>query len=307
MHYISIKELNEASVNPAAFIARCDAEYDAMIVSAAETILAAGEEKPLILLSGGSGCGKTTTAHRIEKYMDEHGHETHVLSMDNYYYRPADGSYPVDEEGKIDLESPLLLDARLLSEHLQKIIRCEPIEMPTFDFVNERRSDKVIPFHRKPGERVIMEGIHALNPQVVGAAHGMSTKIYISVRTRVQDRAGYVLHPSRIRVMRRLLRDQRHRGQSFSDTIDRLRSVNRGERLYILPNKHYADIQLDTFVPYELAVYRDHVLSGMAQVDRAFAEDCDVDDIVPMLRQISPIDPALVPKHALIQEFIGDD
>jgi uridine kinase len=164
-----------------------------------------------------------------------------------------------------------------------------------------------IPFHRKPGERVIMEGIHALNPEVVGAAHGMSTKIYISVRTRVQDSAGYVLHPSRIRVMRRLLRDKRHRGQSFSDTIDRLRSVNRGERLYILPNKHYADIQLDTFVPYELAVYRNDILAGMAEVDRTFAEDRDVEDLVPMLRQISPIDPALVPKNALIQEFIGEE
>ena len=51
-----------------------------------------------------------------------------------------------------------------------------------------------IPFHRKPGERVIMEGIHALNPDVVGAAHGMSTKIYISVRTRVQDSAGNFLN-----------------------------------------------------------------------------------------------------------------
>ena len=307
MQYFSIKEMNDASVNPAAFIAKCDAAYDAMIQEAAETILAAGEEKPLVLLSGGSGCGKTTTAHRIEQYLDEHGHETHVLSMDNYYYRPSDRPCPVDEEGKIDLESPLLLDADLLSDHLQKIIRCEPIEMPIFDFVNERRSDKVIPFHRKPGERVIMEGIHALNPEVVGAAHGMSTKIYISVRTRVQDSAGYVLHPSRIRVMRRLLRDQRHRGQSFADTIDRLRSVNRGERLYILPNKHYADIQLDTFVPYELAVYRNDVLAGMADVDRTFAEDRDVEDIVPMLRQISPIDPALVPKSALIQEFIGEE
>lgn len=307
MHYCSIKELNDASVNPAAFIAKCDAEYDAMIAAAAEAILAAGEEKPLVLLSGGSGCGKTTTAHRIEHYLDTHGHETHVLSMDNYYYRPADKNYPLDEEGKIDLESPLLLDAELLSEHLQKIINCEPIEMPIYDFVAEQRSDKVIPFHRKPGERVIMEGIHALNPDVVGAAHGMSTKIYISVRTRVQDSAGYVLHPSRIRVMRRLLRDKRHRGQSFTDTIDRLRSVSRGERLYILPNKHYADIQMDTFVPYELAVYRNDVLAGMAEVDRTFAEDCDVEDIVPMLRQISPIDPALVPKHALIQEFIGEE
>jgi uridine kinase len=195
MHYFSIKEMNDASVNAAAFIAKCDAEYDAMIQAAAETILAAGEEKPLVLLSGGSGCGKTTTAHRIEQYLDTHGHETHVLSMDNYYYRPTDFEYPVDEEGKIDLESPLLLDAELLSDHLQKIIRCEPIEMPTFDFVNECRSDVTIPFHRKPGERVIMEGIHALNPEVVGAAHGMSTKIYISVRTRVQDSAGMCCIP----------------------------------------------------------------------------------------------------------------
>ena len=301
MEYFKISDMNEASRDPAEFIRWSQERYDAKVEAAAIQILEAAEQgKPLVLLSGPSG-------GRITQYLCDHGHPSHTLSMDNYYYRRADGWMPKDEEGQIDYESPEIIDMPLLRQHLEMMADCKPVEMPTFDFAGQRRGDKTIPVHRKPGEIIVMEGIHALNPQVLGQETDLATGIYISVRTRVQDDNGFVLHPSRIRLARRLLRDFRHRGQDYAATVQKLRSVSRGERLYIDPNKNNAAIQFDTFIPYELAVYRNEIIHHLGRVDATFLEDLGVSELMPFLRQIDPISEKYVPENALIQEFIGDE
>ena len=308
MEYFNISDMNEASRDPAEFIRWSQERYDAKVEAAALQILEAAEHgKPLVLLSGPSGSGKTTTAGRITQWLTDHGHPSHTLSMDNYYFRRADGWMPRDEEGQIDYESPEIIDMPLLRQHLEMMAECRPVEMPTFDFAGQRRAEKTIPVHRKPGEIIVMEGIHALNPQVLGQEAELATGIYISVRTRVRDDNGFVLHPSRILLARRLLRDFRHRGQNYADTVKKLRSVDRGERLYINPHKNSAAVQFDTFIPYELAVYRNEVLLYLNKVDATLLEDLGVSELMPMLRQIDPISEKFVPDHALIQEFIGDE
>lgn len=308
MEYFNIQDMNDAARDPAELIRWSEKQYAAKIQAAAERILEASRQgKPLVLLAGPSGSGKTTTARKIEQWLDEHGHPCLTLSMDNYYYRRADGWMPTDEEGQTDYESPELLDLPLLREHLEKLAECKQVEMPVFDFAAQKRSDKTIPVKRHPGEIIVMEGIHALNPQVLGQESALATGVYISVRTRVVEENGFVLHPSRIRLARRLLRDAHSRGQKFEDTIVKLRSVSRGERLYIMPHKNNAEIQFNTFMPYELPVYRNELTLGLNKMDQAFLEDEGVSELLPMLRQLDPVSRKLVPKDALIREFIGQD
>lgn len=308
MEYFEIRDMNEAARDPAEFIRWSQQQYDRKVESAARQILEAAENgRPLVLLSGPSGSGKTTTAARITQWLCDHGHPSHTLSMDNYYFRREDGWMPRDEEGQVDFESPDLIDMPLLRQHLEQMAEGRPVEMPTFDFAAQRRGTETIPVHRKPGEIIVMEGIHALNPQVLGQETGLATGIYISVRTRVRDENGFVLHPSRIRLSRRLLRDFRHRGQNYEATVKKLRSVSRGERLYIMPHKNAAAVQFDTFIPYELAVYRNELLLYLNRVNATLLEDLGLPELVPMLRQIDPISEKYVPEHALIQEFIGDE
>jgi len=307
MKYLSVAELNAGVCDPRQAVRQHEAAYDAMIHGAAEYFLQHYREKPIILLSGPSGSGKTTTAHRIEMLLDSWGHSTHTISMDNYFHSKQTRPQVLDEEGNPDLESPLCVDLELLQQHLQRLARCESIEIPVFDFTTQQRSGETIPLHRKPGELVVLEGIHALNPEVVGAqTHQWASGLYISVRTRVRDDGGCVLHPSKVRLMRRLLRDKRTRGRSFAETVRHMPSVERGEQLYIMPHKHHADIELDTFCPYELPVYRDAVLQGLLQLPQALLETDCLRDIVPMLQQIVPMDSAHVPPQALIREFLGE-
>jgi len=306
IRYMTIEEINRAAANPLRFIQDSEAEYDALLVEAAQRILTVSEEKPIVLLSGPSGSGKTTSALRIEALLDGWGHECHTLSMDNYYYRDESLVIPVDDEGQPDLETPLIVDSALLREHIQGLIRGETVHIPSFDFVAQQRRPERTPMRRGPGEIIVIEGIHALNPEVVGAdAHSWGTGVYVSVRTRIKDPNGFVLHPSKVRLLRRLMRDRRGRGQSFEDTVTRFRSVNRGERLYIMPHKHHADISIDTFCPYELSVYRDILLEGLFAMDPEFMEDMDVSDMAPMLRQVAPMAMEGIKREALIREFIG--
>ena len=107
MEYFKISDMNEASRDPAEFIRWCQERYDAKVEAAAQQILQAAEAgKPLVLLSGPSGSGKTTTAARITQYLCDHGHPSHTLSMDNYYYRRADGWMPKDERGRSTMSPP---------------------------------------------------------------------------------------------------------------------------------------------------------------------------------------------------------
>ena len=218
---ISILYLNdinrELTAAPAAFAARADAEYEARLQRLAQDIYAHREENPVILISGPSGSGKTTTALKLEKLLDSWGCETHTLSMDNYFH-------PFDEEqrqraarGEIDLESPARVDADLLSRQLRDIIRRRPVRLPKYDFTTSQRVYPGAVLERRSGDLVILEGIHALNPDVVQIPDESSARLYISVRTRVAD-GGLVLHPAKIRLLRRMVRDRLYRSRSVEET-----------------------------------------------------------------------------------------
>ncbi|MBC8546703.1 nucleoside kinase [Clostridiaceae bacterium NSJ-31] len=288
------------------FAAWAESVYDKQIEQTAKQITRTAKERPVILISGPSGSAKTSTALRLEQLLDNWGLETHTISMDNYFKGNAEEGTPVDEDGNLDLESPQRLDITLLNQHLYQIARCEPVEIPSFDFSAQRRIESATPLHRRPGELVILEGIHALNPDVTGKSADFSTGIYVSVRTRVMDSSGALLHPEKIRLLRRLLRDSLYRGQSFLNTITRLKSVSRGENLYIMPHKHRAQLSIDTFLPYELAVYRDELLIGLEELGRSRLAQYGVTDVLDFLRQSSAFPKEAVPPHSILREFIGE-
>lgn len=307
MQYCNLCEINRALREDAeGFVARAEADFSAKLEQAAKRVLARADEHPIVLLSGPSGSGKTTSAFKISSFLNAWGRNTHILSMDNYFLGQGDSLFPLDDEGNVDLESPLRLDSTLLGEHLEQLSQCRPVLMPTFDFARQVRTEVTVPLERRPGELVILEGIHALNPEVTGRAGKYSTGIYVSVRTRLTGEGGVTLHPEKIRLLRRLLRDSLYRGQSYYSTFSRLYSVSRGENLYIMPYKDRAEINVDTLLPYELAVYRDELLRGIDELDDAFMHDMRMEDIREMLHQSESYPMGLVPGDSLLREFIGE-
>lgn len=298
---IEITRINEGITgNPAEYIRSVNTDYLCRLQGIVRNIAESRDERPVILLSGPSGSGKTTTALMIGKLLGELGHTTHTLSMDNYFLSLTEEEKCLSAEGKMDLESPKRVDSDLLNSHIEAINRCEEIEIPKYNFKNSAREAAGTPFCRKPGELVIFEGIHALNPDVITVPDSRICKIYVSVRTRVTC-GDIILHPSWIRLLRRMIRDGKFRKRSIRETMNMFASVEAGENKYIMPYKHRADHDVDTFMAYELCAYKTELGDNLGELS-------DIPELAGAIRVLdaaAALDNALIPPDSLIREFIG--
>lgn len=307
MRFINISQLNKTIKNDAAaFIEKINRDYTKKVGAVASSIADNIKEKPLVLLSGPSGSGKTTTAYRIKDALGEIGINSHIVSMDNYFITNSkldEKSVPRDEEGNIDLESPYRVDIPLFQEQMKLMSEGQKVDIPVFDFVTQEYSS-YIPLTRKKDEIIIIEGIHALNPEVTGSTGEKASCVYVSVRTRLKTDNGDILHPSQVRLMRRLIRDRLFRGRSFDDIFAMFTSVQRGENLYIMPHKHRADYDVDTFIDYEASVYKSIIYDELkAYKETAFPDLRKM--TLRYLKELEPISAELIPDNSLIKEFIG--
>lgn len=299
----SLLETNRAvTTDAAAFVAACEKAYSRQLTKIADYIAAHREQCPIVLISGPSGSGKTTTALMLEEKLDRRGLETHTLSQDNYFRTLTEADRALLAEGKLDLESPARVDEQLLNRQLQDIIAGKTVELTEFDFPTHTQRPSGKTLTRKPGEIVILEGIHTLNPAVVTLPADQTVRLYVSVRTRVEGPNGALLHPKYIRLLRRMLRDVQQRGRPASGTLAMFHSVNRGEDTFIMPYKHRSTFDVDTFFAYELNVYRRYLLDDL----QAMADRPEIAAILPVLSAAAELDAAAVPPTALIREFIGD-
>jgi len=305
MNILTLNELNLNTGNNAeAFIKAAEDQYRERICAVAEGLTVHNADMPIILISGPSGSGKTTTAMRLATMLENKGKKVHILSMDDYFLSVDDPRNEADENGNVDLESPKRLDMELLNEHLERLWKCEEIDVPSFDFSRQHRTSGK-KMKRNPGEFVIMEGIHALNPEITGRIGKHATTVYVSVRTRLENKDGRLLHPSKIRLMRRLMRDKLFRGRSASGTLDFFANVERGEKRFIMPYKDSAMYDIDTFISYEAAVYKPLVLPELLAIKESYRDYSKYADVEEFLSEICEMDMAAVPFDSLVREFIG--
>ena len=289
------------NTDPVAVIERDRLQYFDQIRKAADVIAANAEQRPVVLLAGPSGSGKTTTALLIERELRSRGLGTHTLQMDHYFSPLTPEELEMLKENKLDLEKPTRVDIPFFQQQLGQLLRGEPVDLPRYDFKTSKRIFDGHILQRKPGEIVIMEGIHALNPEVSGYTD-RTTRVYVSVRTRVTMHNGEVLHPSKIRLARRVLRDQTGRGRSIHDTVGMKAKVDAGEAKYIMPYKPNAHIDIDTFYSSELGVYRPYLLEELKTVLEQYP---DLTDLVHSMQELPDISSDIVPTDSLLREFIG--
>lgn len=297
--------IKKASASSASFINECENEYFNKIDLIAKNIASTANEKPFVLISGPSGSGKTTSATTLDCSLAKMGFETHTISLDNYFNGITEHEREAFLNNTLDLESPNRLNKELLNSQLADLMAGKSVDLPRFDFAKNVRESSGEIIKLKKGEIIILEGIHSLNPDVIEHSDDFSTKVYVSVRTRIEYESGgkiRLMHPSKLRLARRLIRDIRTRGRSSSAIIDLYHSVERGEELYIMPHKHRADFDIDTFVPYEPCIYTGILPASLPEDE---ARHPWLTELFTVLNMLPTVDAELVPKNSLIREFIG--
>ncbi|MBQ6717747.1 MAG: hypothetical protein IJN22_02505 [Clostridia bacterium] len=302
----TLNEINKmAKECPKEFIKACNDEYIRNITDIAKRIEQDDDIK-IVAIAGPSGSGKTTTAHILQDRLEALGETTAVVSLDDFYL-PTD-KLPILPDGSTDIESVNSLDVSLIKECFDDIIESGKTNLPHYDFKTKSsiRNAKILDI----GSRgiVIVEGLHAMNPLIADLVPRKNIlKIYISVNRSVDDDNGVQMLSSRqIRLIRRVLRDDRFRGATATETLHLWNNVIDGERKYLYCFKDYADIKLVTFHPYELGVYRERFGKMRSSVNKnAPCYDYFI-KTANALERFSAIDSALVPGDSLVREFIGD-
>lgn len=258
----------------------------------------------MVLISGPSSSGKTTSAMRLSLQLGVLGLKPVLISLDDYFVDRE--KTPKDENGDYDYEALEAIDLRLFNCHLHRLMQGESVDIPRYDFITGKRQ-----WHRNPltlDERsiLIVEGIHGLNPELTPSIPDeRKFKIYISCFTSVaMDNVSRIATTDN-RLLRRLTRDYTQRGADALQTLSRWASVRRGEEKHIFPYQENADVMLNSSLFYEISVLRSFAEPILREVPDTVPEYDEARRMLKFLDNFIPISPEEIPPTSVLREFIG--
>ncbi len=280
-----------------------EALHEQHIASIAHQIAEKRDVIHLVLISGPSSSGKTTFSRRLAVQLLALGLSPFALEMDNYFVDRV--KTPKDENGQYDYETIDALDLARLGRHLEQLIRGEEVQLPHYNF-KSGLSETGETVRLRPGQLIILEGIHGLNPRLIPASLASQTfKIYASALTQLNlDRHNRV-STTDTRLIRRIVRDARERGYSAQQTISRWESVRRGEKRHIFPFQENADVMFNSALAYELAVLKPLAEPLLRQVSHNTPEFIETKRLLAFLEWFLPLEPDLIPDNSILREFVG--
>ncbi len=295
--------VNLAAHMPSELVQYCERDYEGRVEHAAAMIRESGAH--IVMLTGPSASGKTTTAHKLAGCIAARGQHSIVVSLDNFYKNLCD--YPRRPDGTVDYESVDALDVAEINKCLLELIEKGRTEIPDFDFKSENRRIGVIPLELRDGV-VIVEGIHALNPRLTALLpEGSAFKIYAGLREEFSRGGQRVLCTRDIRLARRMVRDHKFRGHSLEKTFAMWPDVCEGEDKNIKVFKSEADLLLDTSFTYEPCVLAPFVREMRAELDKtpdaSYAEK--LEDLCRRFDLFAELSEKRIPAESMLREFIG--
>jgi uridine kinase len=257
----------------------------------------------IILIAGPSSSGKTTLSKRLTIQLLSQGISPFPLEMDNYFVDREDT--PQDEEGQPDFEALQAVDTHHLAQDLRRLVAGEAVRMPHYDFKSGRQHPgEVVQLH--PGQLIILEGIHGLNPDLLPDFPIEQTfRIYASALTQLNLDRHNRISTTDTRLVRRIVRDARERGYTARETIQRWESVQRGEKRYIFPYQENADIMFNSALAYELSAMKPYAEPLLRQVPFGTREYIEAKRMLALLEWFQPVSSDLIPDNSILREFIG--
>ena len=263
--------------------------------------------KRIVMIAGPSSSGKTSSSLRIALQCKVLGLKPKVIELDNYFVNRD--RTPKDEDGKLDFESIHAMDLELLNQQLNELLAGKEVEIPKYDFASGSRVFVGNKLHLEEKDILIMEGIHALNPEMTSAVDNSRIfRLYASALTSLNIDENVNLSTSDNRLLRRMVRDNRVRNTTPEDTLLRWNSVRRGETKNIFPYQENADALFNSALIFELPMlkyYAEPLLRRISPSSPAYTEAIRLLKFLDYIVALQPNEIAAIPPTSIMREFIG--
>ena len=266
--------------------------------------IASDDKKKFVMIAGPSSSGKTSFANRLSIQLIAKGRKPHPLSLDDYY---VDREFcPKHPDGSFDFECLESIDVKLFNEDMNRLLKGEAVDMPSFNFKTGKREYRGRKLVLGPDDILVIEGIHGLNDrlsQLIPSEHKF--KIYISALTQLNIDEHNPLSTTDERLIRRIVRDARTRGTNAMETIAMWPSVRKGERENIFPFQEQADVMFNSALVYELAVLKVYAEPLLFGIERDCPEYLEAKRLLKLLDYFLPMPADGIPNNSLLREFVG--
>lgn len=258
----------------------------------------------VVLISGPSSSGKTTTCKRLSIQLLTNGIKPVPISLDDYFVDRE--LTPKDDKGEYDYESLYSLNLPLLNQQLKALFNGEEVELPKYNFQTGKSERSGRRMRLEENEILIVEGIHALNPELTAhIPEEQKFRVYASALTTILLDTHNYIPTTDNRLLRRIIRDYKYRGVSARETIRRWPSVRAGENKWIFPYQENADAMFNTAMIYELAVIKSQAEPLLELVPENCDEYAEAYRLRKFLRYFTPVRYNTLPSTSLLREFLG--
>lgn len=266
--------------------------------------IASDDKKKFVMIAGPSSSGKTSFANRLSIQLIAKGRKPHPLSLDDYYVDRE--LCPKHPDGSFDFECLESIDIKLFNEDMNRLLKGEAVDMPSFNFKTGKREYRGRKLTLGADDILVIEGIHGLNDrlsQLIPPEHKF--KIYISALTQLNIDEHNPLSTTDERLIRRIVRDARTRGTNAMETIAMWPSVRKGERENIFPFQEQADVMFNSALVYELAVLKVYAEPLLFGIERDCPEYLEAKRLLKLLDYFLPMPADGIPNNSLLREFVG--
>ena len=259
----------------------------------------------VVLISGPSSSGKTTFSKKLQLLLRGCGLHPKTISIDDYFVDRD--KTPLDDEGNLDYESINAIKLDQFNRDLNKLLNGEKVKIPTYNFILGKGEYIDEPMELGNNEILIIEGLHALNNELTSLVpKKYKYKIYLSPLVTMNLDNHNRIRTTDVRILRRIIRDNRTRGYSVSASLESWQRVRRGEEANVFPFQDEADAIFNTSLFYELGVLKTYVEPLLFKVEEDDKNYKEAVRLLNLLKNILPIPSDFIPKDSILREFVGN-
>ncbi len=291
---------------------KSEAAYEQDVDIAARLIAERKQDVRVVLVTGPSSSGKTTTTIKLEQRLQKSGLKFVTLNVDNYFFDLE--LHPKDEFGDYDFETPQALDMMLFNKNLAQLIDGREALIPFYDFKTGRSHPEQTVMRLQADEVLLIDSLHGLYPALTETVPDeRKFKLYLEPLLQMKGPDGRYIRWTDLRLIRRMLRDQMHRAYDPRRTLEHWHYVRASEMRNIIPYHNTADYVINSAMPYELALYKARVYDWFVDFEKRYDGDPLREDaytrarrVKNLLQAIAPVaDDGTVPRDSVLREFIG--